>query len=596
MTNKKILIDYTGRDFNSIKTNLEEHARLYYPDSYKDFSENSFGSFVLDTVAYVGDMLSFYLDYQVNETFLETAIEYDNVRKLASNSGYNFNARPPAYGLCAFYIRVPANSSGLGPAGNYLPVLNRGTEVSSDNGTSFVLTENVDFSDPNNDIVASKFSETTGKPTEYAVRAFGQVKSISLFRKEVTIGDFERFKKVLVGPSYISQIKSVVDAEGHEYYQVDHLCQDVVYINTTNPNVLSDGVPEIIKAKIVPRRFVLEQDSTGTYLQFGYGSDEENTTTDILDPSQVALQMEGKPYFTDQSFDPTKLLDSSTLGVAPSNTTLTIFYYANVDASINLASGQLNRITNASFSFPPTAIRTDYLSEIRSSIEVVNPQPISADVSLPTSEELRYRTYAAKSAQMRAVTRNDYEAFCYMMPSSFGNVQRASIVNDPSSSNRRLSLYVISQNSSGFLTETNSTTKQNLKQWLNKNKMLNDNIDIYSAKIINIGFDYEIIVHPTRDKMEVLNSVNIKLQKELAKKMYIGEPFYLTNIYNIINKVDGVVDTSRVKPSIKFGDNYSSSVVGIRDIKSRDGTYLKAPRNAIFEIKYLDTDIRGTAV
>ena len=126
--------------------------------------------------------------------------------------------------------------------------------------------------------------------------------------------------------------------------------------------------------------------------------------------------------------------------------------------------------------------------------------------------------------------------------------------------------------------------------------MLNDNIDIYSAKIINIGFDYEIIVHPSKDKAEVLNTVNIKLQNELSKKMYIGEPFYLTNIYNIINKVDGVVDTTKVKPILKSGALYSSTIVGVNDVKSKDGTYLKAPKNAIFEIKFLNNDIRGTAV
>ena len=126
--------------------------------------------------------------------------------------------------------------------------------------------------------------------------------------------------------------------------------------------------------------------------------------------------------------------------------------------------------------------------------------------------------------------------------------------------------------------------------------MLNDNIDIYSAKIINIGFDYEIIVHPSKDKAEVLNTVNIKLQNELSKKMYIGEPFYLTNIYNVINKVDGVVDTTKVKPILKSGTLYSSTIVGVNDVKSKDGTYLKAPKNAIFEIKFPNNDIRGTAV
>ena len=109
MPDKKVLINYTNKDFNSIKRDLEEHARRYYPDTYKDFSENSFGSYILDTVSYVGDMLSFYIDYQVNESFLETAVEYENVRRLARNTGYSFTGRPAAFGIATFYVVIPAN-------------------------------------------------------------------------------------------------------------------------------------------------------------------------------------------------------------------------------------------------------------------------------------------------------------------------------------------------------------------------------------------------------------------------------------------------------------------------------------------------------
>ena len=59
---KIVPIDYTSRDFNSIREDLMTYVRRYYPDTYKDFSEASFGSLMLDTVSYVGDMLSFYLD------------------------------------------------------------------------------------------------------------------------------------------------------------------------------------------------------------------------------------------------------------------------------------------------------------------------------------------------------------------------------------------------------------------------------------------------------------------------------------------------------------------------------------------------------
>jgi len=247
--------------------------------------------------------------------------------------------------------------------------------------------------------------------------------------------------------------------------------------------------------------------------------------------------------------------------------------------------------------FPNANGITDgFQSGVRASLEVSNDTAIVGNTSLPTSEEIRYRSYAAKAAQQRSVTRNDYEAYMYMMPAGYGSIKRASVINDPSSSNRRLSVYVISEDSVGNFTTSNSTIKQNVKQWLNKNKMLNDNIDIYDAKILNMGFEYEIIVHPTMDKIEVLNSVQRRLVTDLNNKMYIGEPFYLTNIFNIINKVDGVVDTTKVTPVLKTGTGYSSAPVSIEEMKSTDGTYIRAPKNVIFEIKNFNRDIRGSAV
>ena len=597
MPDKKVLINYTNRDFDSIKRDLEEHARRYYPDTYRDFSENSFGSYILDTVSYVGDMLSFYIDYQVNESFLETAVEYNNVRRLAKNLGYSFAGRPAAFGIATFYVIVPANLSGLGPDRTLIPILKTGTEVRATTNTTFVLTEDVDFNNSKNEVVASRFNSTTGKPSSYAIRAQGQVKSTVLFRTTVSIAEFTRFRRVRIGPSSIAEVKSVIDSEGHEYYQVDHLSQDVIYINTTNPSAASDGVPQIIKPKIVPRRFVLEQDDTGTYLQFGYGTDVETTITDIAEPSQISLQMSGRPYITDSAFDPTKLLDSNTLGVAPANTTLTILFYQNDSDSVNVAQGNLNTISISSMNFPNANGLTDvFQSSVRSSLEVSNDEAIVGNTALPTSEEIRYRSYATKAAQQRSVTRNDYEAYMYMMPPGFGSIKRACVINDPSSSNRRLSVYVISEDGLANLVTSNSTIKQNVKQWLNKNKMLNDNIDIYDAKIMNIGFDYEIIVDSTMDKIEVLNSVQRRLASEMSNKMYIGEPFYLTSIYNIVNKVDGVIDTTKVTPVLKTGTGYSSAPVSIEEMKSVDGTYIQAPRNVIFEIKFFNTDIRGSAV
>lgn len=597
MTNKKVAINYTSRDFNSIKRDLEDHARIYYPDTYKDFSENSFGSFILDAVSYVGDQLSFYLDYQVNESFLETAIEYDNVRRLSRQFGLKTGGRPSAYGIATFYVMIPAANTGLGPDAEYIPVLKRGSSVNASTGASFILTEDVDFNNPKNAVVAARFSNISNKPTHYAIRAQGQIRSIVLFRNEIDVGSFKRFRKLRVGPSSIAEIKTVTDTLGNEYYEVDHLTQDVVYVETTNQNARADGVRSIIKPKNVPRRFIVEQDSSGTYIQFGFGSDEEITTTDITDPSQVALKMSGRPYITDYAFDPTKLLDTNTLGIGPSNTTLTVDYYANETDSVNVNAGNIDTVGNKSMVFPnstQSSIGTTQQGVIQS-IEVSNDEPIVGNTAQPTAEEIRYRSYAAYASQGRAVTRNDYEAYCYMMPASLGSVKRAAIINDPSSSNRRLSLYVVSSDSQDNLVETNSTIKENLKTWLIKNKMLNDNIDVFDAKILNLGFDYQIMVNPTYDKLTVLNSVNRRLRDELTEKMYIGEPFYITRIYNIINKTKGVSDTIDVSVRLMTGNDFNTAPVSIEQLLSPDGTYLKTPKNVIMEIKKFDQVIRGSA-
>ena len=69
-------IRYTSREFETIKQDLVSFIKRYYPDTFQDFQEAGFGSMVLDTTAYVGDILSFYLDYSVNESFLDTAGEF----------------------------------------------------------------------------------------------------------------------------------------------------------------------------------------------------------------------------------------------------------------------------------------------------------------------------------------------------------------------------------------------------------------------------------------------------------------------------------------------------------------------------------------
>jgi len=592
----KPVIKYTDRDFESIRESLVEHAKRFYPDRYNDFNDSSFGSLMFDAVAYIGDIMSFYLDYQVNESFLETALEYNNVRRLSAQMGYKFYGRPSAYGTATFYIVVPANSIGEGPKTDYIPILQKGSLFKSSNGASFILTEDVDFNNPNVEVAAARFDDYIGKTSDYALRSYGRVKSGAKFLKEITVGAAEKFLRVKIGPSIINEIESVYDSEGHQYYQVDHLSQDVVYLETTNDNVASDGVRSIMKPFVAARRFVVSQDESGTYLQFGFGSDEEGNLNDVSDPSSVVLKFSGKNYLTDSAFDPNELLKTDKFGIAPSNTILRVVYGSNNSDDVSVAIGELNSVSSVSLEFPNAQVDSITKSVIKSSLETSNDEVITANTTMPTSDEMRYRAHASFAAQNRIVTRNDYEIYCYQMPPQFGSIKRASIVNDPGGTNRRLALYVASEDKNGYLVQTNDTIKMNLKTWLHKNKMINDGIDIYDAKIVNFGFSYEFVVDPQYNSLSVMADVDANLRKLLAEKFYIGEPLYINRLYSTINKTTGVVDTILVTPEVKSGGSYSSVSVNIEDILSEDGSYIRTPNNVILEIKSFDDDIRGTAV
>ncbi len=247
--------------------------------------------------------------------------------------------------------------------------------------------------------------------------------------------------------------------------------------------------------------------------------------------------------------------------------------------------------------FPNTTNSTlAQFSSVRRSLECANDEAISEDTSLPSAEEIRYRAYGAYAAQGRNVTRNDYEAYCYRMPPSLGSIKRANIVNDPGGTNRRLALYVISQNAAGSLMTTKTVVKNNLKTWLLKNKMLNDGIDIYDAKIINIGFSYEAVIDPNLSSMSVLADVDRRLRNLFIDKQNVGEPIYINSIYNTINKTIGVVDCVKVNMEVKKGATYSPISVDILDLLNDKGTIVTCPKNCILEIKFLDTDIQGAAV
>ena len=595
--NKNVAIKYTSREFESIKEDLVEYAKRYYPNAYRDFSDASFGSLVLDTVAYSGDILSYYLDYHVNESFLDTSLEFENVRKHARAMGYKYAGTPSSFGTVSLFILCPANSDGTTPDDTYLPILKEGTSFVTPDGGNFILSEDVNFSDETSDIVAARFNSTTGATTYFAVRNYGQVQSgvLQIATVDLTNSVFEKFKKVRIGAPNISEIISVYDAEGNRYYEVEHLSQEVVFVDTTNQNAANDGVRSILKPFSTTRRFVLEQDDTGTFLQFGFGS-EDVEDGGITDPSRVALKMQGKNYITQKSFDPSKLISTNKLGISPYNTELSVVYRSNSPESTNVPANSINQVNNKSFIFKDLSVIVDSQRNfVENSLEVNNEDPLtSIDVDISV-EELKQRAKSRYASQGRAVTKQDYESLIYNMPPKFGAITRANIINDPSSSNRKISLYVISQDNNGNLTQTNDVTKNNIKNWINQYRSLNDQIEIYDPKIINFQLEFTVMVDKRFSQDTVLSECIQKTKELFADKLYIGEPLYITRVYSMLNRVDGVLDVRKVEVKNKTGGVYSPISLQMDKILSRDATFYETPNNSILELKFPDNDIKGIA-
>lgn len=597
MAEKIVPVKYTDRDFNSIKQALLDHTRRYFPNTLKDFNEASFGALMLDTVSYVGDVLSFYLDYQVNESMLDTSIEVRNILNNARQMGYKYNPSFSSSGVLSMYVEVPASDFGTGPDTTYIPTLKKGSQFSTSGGNSFILASDVDFSNPENEVLVARVDSTTGRPTYYAIKAYGVIISGQLGVQRYEIGSFSPLRKVTINTPTVVEIIDVLDSEGHRYFEVDYLTQDTVYRLIRNRVDSSANSPKyVIKPVAVPRRFTVERTLANTILQFGYGSEGSLTDNNLLNLSDVTLERFGKNYVSSYDFDPSNLKTTDKLGVGPSNTTLSVVYRFNSRDNVNAAQGTITRLGEYQMEFNDETILIDSARKsVISSLEVINEEQIIGDVDTTPLEEVKIRAKSFYASQNRAVTKTDYINIAYRMPPELGSIYKTNIYQNNSNRYKKLDMYLVSKDSEGFLTSTNSVIKQNLKLWLNDYKMINDIIDILDAKIINFGVEFEVVRNIGYSKADALQEAREAIREYFENvNLEIGEQIYITDLYNILNSQPSINDTVFVKMTSKSGSNYSNIPVNIDDLLSFDGRILYSEKDAIYELKYPNSDIIGT--
>ena len=552
---------------------------------------------MLDTVSYVGDILSFYLDYQANESFLETAVEYNNVVKLARQMGFRLDRSPSSYGILTFYIEVPAGADSVGPDLSYAPVLQQGSTFSSLGGGSYTLLDDINFATLTNQVVPKDIDNTTNAPLNYVIRAQGRAVSGLTSYREVEIGAFQKFLKVDLNSNNVAQVLSVRDTEGHEYVEVDNLSQNVIYKAIVNTNTSTNGaVPSIMKAVPVARRFTVEPGALTTHLQFGYGSDSELLSDSVVDPTNLVLDLNGRTYVTDVDFDPTKLISTDKFGIAPSDTTLSIAYRVNTTADVNAGVGTITTVASPKIRFANQgALSSVTRARVQSSLEVTNDEAFTGDVSLPNSEEIKQRVWGFYAAQNRAVTIQDYQAICYGMPGKFGAVKRAAVVRDFDELRRNINVYVISEDTSKKLVVANQTLKNNLKTWLLQYKIVNDTVDILDATIANFGINYVVAIDMNADRFTVLGKANDALTKYLNNNQYdIGESILITDFYKVLQKVPGIIDVVDLEIVERSGASYSNLDYNFVNNLTPDGRRIAADANVVFELKFPNVDIKGS--
>ena len=131
-------VRYLNKDFNDFKSALINMAEVYYPDLLNDFTEGSPGTMFIEMASYIGDVLSFYTDSQIQEVFLQYAQERENLYALAYNLGYVPAVTTPAIVDLELFQQIPDDGSG-NPDRRYAYKVKTNSDFLPNNGFIFSL-------------------------------------------------------------------------------------------------------------------------------------------------------------------------------------------------------------------------------------------------------------------------------------------------------------------------------------------------------------------------------------------------------------------------------------------------------------------------
>ena len=633
-TNKKVVkkeVSYLGRDFSSIRQNLIEFAKTYFPNQYNDFNESSPGMMFIEMASYVGDVLNYYVDNQYRETLLNYAEEKKNVYNIAQSYGYKPKTAVPASVELEVTQVVPAKVGATDEADlDYAGVVSTNGIVSSDTGVDFTLLDQVDFrvSSSLDPLDIELIQPSGATPEQYLLKKKVLAKSGTTTSQTFTFNSAKKFDKITLGNTGVTEIVSIVDSNGNTWYEVPFLAQDTVFETIENTSLndptysqYQNDTPYMLRLIKSSRRFITRvTEDDRTEVRFGAGISDNPDEVIIPNPDNVGSALGFGVSKLDESFDPSNFMKTKTYGLAPANTTLTVTYRYGGAVEHNVRANSITSGKNITFTIDSGNLDSTKVQTAEDSLSFNNVLPATGGASKETLTEIKQNALAYLNTQNRAVTRQDYITRVYSLPQKFGNIAKVYIVQDEQNETNTagetniipnplaMNMYLLGYDENRKLASVNDAVKQNLKMYLSQYRILTDAINLKNAYVVNIGVRFAIITQRGYNKSQVLFNCVQAVKKHFdVSKWQINQPIVLSDIAYQISLVDGV--GSVVPPRTNNPDNqlivienkattsqgYGGNVYDIK-LATRNGVVYPSLDPSIFEVKYPNQDILGNVV
>jgi hypothetical protein len=595
-------ISYVSRDYESIRVELQNYVRTYYPELIQDFNDASVFSVFLDLNAAVADNLHYHIDRSIQETVLQYAQQRSSIYNIARTYGLKIPGQRPSVSLVDFSITVPA--FGDKEDERYLGVLNRGSQVFGA-GIVFENQNDVDFSSPyNNQGFPNRLKipnfDAGGNLVNYTITKRELVTNgiTKVFKRVINASDVKPFFELFLPDKNVLGITSVVLKSGTNYtnvptaaeflgltnrwYEVDTLAEDRIFIE--DPTKVSDQ-PGIKVGRYIQTndRFISEFTPEGFLkITFGGGAtsaqDQLNLFTNLGTPINIQT-----------------LTNNFSLGstLIP-NSTLFIQYRVGGGLATNLGTNVINQIGTVSFfvNGPSATINTSVVNSLRCN----NVTAAIGGSNAPSTEEVRNFVTYNFAAQSRAVTVNDYNSLLRNMPSVFGAPAKVAITEN----NNKIMISLLSYDTSGALTSiVSNTLRQNIANYLSNYRMMNDYISVSSAEVLDLGIDVSVVLDATQNSGQIVTDVVNRIADYFNPQVReLGQNVYISELRSILQNLTGVITVTDMIFQNKVGGQYSSAETSMsysdpeqKIIRSVDDTLFAQP-NQVYQVRFPQKDIK----